>query len=583
MAFFITEHIQAQDSELRCDLTLPVFTPEVKRMGGQSRVYLGDPTSTFSYPGSARWSLFLRVGAAFFAGFFVCLAVVAQYVSSNQSCLSFSLFTALLPTHVGAPEWHEYPLAEPTNVFPSMFPSNVGHPGPTQAGAEPGVAATAPSYPLHSGVVHLVSPTRFSQDNAKARTKDFNIFRSWGSLSPWYSIQRGKFGIDSGPEAPDTCNITGVHLLHRHGARYPADYSSGTGPGRFASKLNRNAENVTATGLLSFLDDCSNAQLLSGLTPFGRSQLYGFLLKVYFMSPCFVLRFDYIIQNFSETNTLPVFRTASKTRVLNSAQNFALGFFWLPSRGPLNNTLAPQRSCTNSDNPNRGYRSQPHVNAWKAVYLRDTVLHLQQYFDGFVLDVEDVYAMQELCAYESVALGYSKFCELFTEKEWEGFDYSHDLNFWYNVAWGSPVGRAEGIGYVQELVSRLTQTPIETHNSSTNATLHNTVTFPFGHSLYVDATHKTVVLSVLTALNLSSFAAMRPLPSDHIPEYRMFRTRELAPFANNVQFQHKWDVLDPCFVDAQKENIRNTDWDFACNADLTIPDGWETTTGYPPL
>lgn len=48
---------------------------------------------------------------------------------------------------------------------------------------------------------------------------------------------------------------------------------------------------------------------------------------------------------------------------------------------------------------------------------------------------------------------------------------------------------------MQELVSRLTQTPIETHNSSTNATLHNAVTFPLGHSLYVDATHEVVVLN----------------------------------------------------------------------------------------
>lgn len=111
---------------------------------------------------------------------------------------------------------------------------------------------------------------------------------------------------------------------------------------------------------------------------------------------------------------------------------------------------------------------------------------------------------------------------------------------------------------MQELVSRLTQTPIETHNSSTNATLHNAVTFPFGHSLYVDATHEVVVLNgqlvdglelekcpdlrsltVLTALNLSSFAAMGPLPTDHIPEQRTFRTAELAPFATNVQFQRK--------------------------------------------
>ena len=32
--------------------------------------------------------------------------------------------------------------------------------------------------------------------------------------------------------------------------------------------------------------------------------------------------------------------------------------------------------------------------------------------------------MQQMCPYETVALGYSKFCELFTEEEWEGFNYA---------------------------------------------------------------------------------------------------------------------------------------------------------------
>jgi hypothetical protein len=90
----------------------------------------------------------------------------------------------------------------------------------------------------------------------------------------------------------------------------------------------------------------------------------------------------------------------------------------------FNNTLAPYRSCANNDVPHRGYRGQRYADAWKAVYLRDTVPRLQQYLDGIELDIEDVYAMQELCAFETVALGYSKFCELFTEKEWEAFDYS---------------------------------------------------------------------------------------------------------------------------------------------------------------
>ena len=71
-----------------------------------------------------------------------------------------------------------------------------------------------------------------------------------------------------------------------------------------------------------------------------------------------------------------------------------------------------------------------------------------------------------------------------------------DLFFWYGSAFGSPVARVQGIGYVQELVSRLTHTPIPVHNSSTNATLdNNSATFPLGQSLYVDATHEVVVLN----------------------------------------------------------------------------------------
>ena len=38
--------------------------------------------------------------------------------------------------------------------------------------------------------------------------------------------------------------------------------------------------------------------------------------------------------------------------------------------------------------------------------------------------------------------------------------YSLDLFFWYNSAFGSPFGKILGVGYVQELVARLTQTPI---------------------------------------------------------------------------------------------------------------------------
>lgn len=71
-----------------------------------------------------------------------------------------------------------------------------------------------------------------------------------------------------------------------------------------------------------------------------------------------------------------------------------------------------------------------------------------------------------------------------------------DLYFWYTSAFGSPVARVQGIGYIQELVARLTKTPISIHNTSTNATLDdNPITFPLDQSLYVDATHEVVVLN----------------------------------------------------------------------------------------
>lgn len=138
----------------------------------------------------------------------------------------------------------------------------------------------------------------------------------------------------------------------------------------------------------------------------------------------------------------------------------------------------------------------------------------------------------------------------------------------YDSAFGSPVARVLGVGYIQEMVARLTQTPIATHNSSTNATLDDDpITFPLDHNLYVDATHEVVVLNsaysfswklhffrmlaailtclqiVITALNLTSFAAAGPLPTDHIPSYRTFRSSQLSPFSTNIQFQRAYSLL----------------------------------------
>ncbi len=56
---------------------------------------------------------------------------------------------------------------------------------------------------------------------------------------------------------------------------------------------------------------------------------------------------------------------------------------------------------------------------------------------------------------------------------------SIDLQFWYSDGPGNPVTSAQGIGYVKDMVARLTHTPFTTFDASLNATEDsNNITFP---------------------------------------------------------------------------------------------------------
>lgn len=69
-----------------------------------------------------------------------------------------------------------------------------------------------------------------------------------------------------------------------------------------------------------------------------------------------------------------------------------------------------------------------------------------------------------------------------------------DLSFYYDNSFGSPVSAAMGVGYLQELLSRLTQTSITSSNSSVNATLNaNKITFPLDQPIFVDHSHDTII------------------------------------------------------------------------------------------
>jgi hypothetical protein len=217
---------------------------------------------------------YIHLIAAFGAGIIACL--LSELALCGTTCLSLNdvvdgqLAKVAAEPIAGSTEVHNFPPTSPTNAFPSMFPSDVGFPGGTPTGAEPGVIATAPSYPIQSGAPALVRPSTLGKSGQEL-SKGFDIFRKWGNLSPWYSVDRTAFGLDSDPGTPETCRVIGLHFLHRHGARYPTawgsfrflDYcpsaklfsASYGGPANFSSRLNQAADKWTTTDNLEFMND----------------------------------------------------------------------------------------------------------------------------------------------------------------------------------------------------------------------------------------------------------------------------------------------------------------------------------------
>ena len=192
-------------------------------------------------------------------------------------------------------------------------------------------------------------------------------------------------------------------------------------------------------------------------------------------------------------------RSTTEDRMTQSAEYFLAGFFGLTwtenatlvlaieyETGTWNNTLAGYYDCPNAND----YHNEGGNNAtteWYEKYLADATERLSSCAGPkFNWTAEDSYNAQSLCAYETVALGYSPFCGLFTYEEWEGYEYSVDINFAGNNMFQSPTGRAVGVGYVYEIMSRLEHHLITKPTAQINTTLDSsTKTFPLHQKLNV--------------------------------------------------------------------------------------------------
>lgn len=427
-------------------------------------------------------------------------------------------------------------------------------------------------------------PSASPEPTGLSYSSGFDMRTSWGHLSPYKDAP--EFNVSKG--FPSECELSQVHVLHRHAQRYPTYFAlDGEGMERFAQKLanysKKHPESKIASGPLDFLNDWEYLLGLNTLLPTGAAteatsgalfwSEYGRLL---YRANASQATWDSLLNVYPNgtARPKPTFRTTSYPRILESARWWLSGFFGntganssyaeydltiIPEQDDFNNTLSSTSSCIEGLEPGdvsgEAFASSSLVkNAGKrfAAYLPDDLK----------LDTFDIVAMFNMCPYEYATLGQSSFCALFTEQEWRDFEYFIDLQFYARYGFGSPSGRAQGIGYVQELAARLKSKLIFSSQSSINYTYDdNTKTFPLDQPLYMDMSHDDIIVSVLTALGLNYFKySPRGLPDSvaHAP-HRNFHLNRMTPFGARL-FSEIWTCPQGASLEyLQPQKYKNPD------------------------
>ncbi|KAG5642973.1 hypothetical protein DXG03_001821 [Asterophora parasitica] len=189
----------------------------------------------------------------------------------------------------------------------------------------------------------------------------------------------------------------------------------------------------------------------------------------------------------------------------------------------MNNTLDTSR-C-----PNAG-GSGVQTSQWLLTYGPSIAERLNRQAPGANLAATDVYNLMVLCPFETVWLNsLSPFCNLFSESEFQQFEYMGDLDKYYKPGYGQPLGPVQGVGYVNELLARLTGTPVR-DNTTTNRTLDaSPLTFPLDRTIYADFSHDNQMVAIYAALGLFR-QQMPPDPSSPDPK-RNWLASHLVPFS----------------------------------------------------
>ncbi|KIJ69718.1 hypothetical protein HYDPIDRAFT_78145 [Hydnomerulius pinastri MD-312] len=338
----------------------------------------------------------------------------------------------------------------------------------------------------------------------------------WAQYSPYYAAATYE-------APPDGCNIVQVNLLQRHGARYPKKSD-----GKAMKKSTEALQGATSfnNASLDFVTNYTYALGTDDLVPYGAAQSFD-------AGQLHFTRYASLVSS----NMLPFVRASDSERVVESALNWTAGFAYASNQqyAPMLSVIIDQSTNDTLDDnmcPNDG-SSSDYTEEWVDVYAPSIADRINAAAPGADLSNDDIANLMTLCPFETVAYeAPSPWCDLFTMDEWASYEYYGDLTDYYGNGYGQQLGPVQGVGYVNELLARLTGQPVQDETQTNHTLDSDPATFPMNMTFYADFSHDNQMISIYSALGL--FVQPHPLDPTEPDTERTWTVNKMVPFSGRL-------------------------------------------------
>lgn len=381
-------------------------------------------------------------------------------------------------------------------------------------------------YLFGNQVAQILSLPRGS-DLAAASTSSespWNLFYHLGGNGPWIP-KRTDDGSAADP-LPDACVVDQVHMMSRHGERYPTK-NAGT---RHLQLLDRlKTPGTKLTGALEFLNEWTyfTSPEDPSFEDLTRDGPYAGTKQAEDTGRKLRARYGHL-----DLARRVRFWSCSSKRDVETARCFADGFFgpdWEGKAADLEiipeeadrggDTLTPGDTCLKyvedlEEGHDKGYGK---LEEWQKHFTRPIAERLSSDAAGLSLSHLDIYSMMEMCGFETLARGFSPWCDIFTHAEWRQFEYGRDLLHFYRAGPGNKFSRPMGWLYL----------------NATADLLQNTSS----RDVYFSFVHDGDIVPLLAALRIFDEPGKQELPSDQLQLERHWKTSDVVPMGGRILFE----------------------------------------------